>query len=180
MRLTFFSGALFIMRSESGSFVYSESASLSLISSATMTRYALHCIFVKPLCSVIVWFRFRFHTDTHPLSSSLPFLHHYPPYVVWKGHLALFGLVCFPDASDPVRLIYISGTPLGRDGDCAASLLIDTYPILWQISFCLRKPPSAFLVSASCLYFFVCCCFSSDTFVCSCWFQPHCCNLSVP
>ena len=139
------------MRSEGGSFVYSESTSLSLMSSATMTRDALHCIFVRPLCSMIVWFKLCFRIDIHPLSSSLPFLHHYPPYVVWKGHLALFGLVWFLDASDPILLIGTSDTPLGQVKDKVVPLRSDTCIILWLISFRPRKPPSAFC----CLYLFV-------------------------
>ena len=54
MKLTFFFDALFTMRSEGGSFVCSESVSLSVISSAIMIRDALHCIFVRLLCSGIV------------------------------------------------------------------------------------------------------------------------------
>ena len=53
MKLTFFSDALFTMRLDEGSFVYSEGVSLSMISSATMIKDALHFIYVRPLCSEI-------------------------------------------------------------------------------------------------------------------------------
>ena len=140
-----------------------------MISSTIMIRDALHCIFVRPLCSEIAWFRLRFHIDTHLLSSLLPFLHVYPTCVVWKGPLALFSLMSFLDVLDPVLLICTSDTLLGQVRDSVILLRIGTCFMLWLISSYPRKPPSAFC----CFLFVYCCCFSLDTFACSCWFLPY-------